>query len=84
MLVLPPELYVEWVRFMEPHLPPSLRHSPTHAVCVQYTLPQISISGTHNQNTPMRRAYVWRLIREYPDQYAAFTALMRMTGKWPK
>lgn len=79
MLVLPPELYVEWVRFVEPHLPASLRNSPTHQTCrsLPYRMePSLTIS-------PMRRAYVWRLIREYPDQYAAFTALMRMTGKLP-
>ena len=74
MLLLPPELYAEWVRFVEPHLSPALRGSITHQVCRAY----VSAVGSREYIR-----YVWRLIREYPDQYAAFTALMRMTGKLP-
>lgn len=80
VLVLPPDLYVEWVRFVEPHLPDTLRASPTHQTC--RSVPH-RVEPPFVTASPMRRAYVWRLIGEYPDQYAAFTALMRMTGKLP-
>jgi len=82
-ILIDPKHYVEWVRFIEPHLPEAMRCSPTHEVARTAPptrngpYPWLNLSN----DSPIRKAYAFRLISQYPDQYAAFVAMLRVTNR---
>jgi hypothetical protein len=82
-ILIDPKHYVEWVRFVEPHLPEPLQQSPTHVAARTAPLTRDDLYPWLNspKDSPMRRGYALRLIRNYPDQYAAFVAMLRVTNR---